>query len=62
MLILIELFAVSLFGTGLLLLLVDLVHLPGAERQPPLPVHIYEDDADFTLDDNDLLLASRRIT
>ena len=61
MLILIELFAVSLFGTGLLLLLVDLVHLPGAERQPPLRVHTYEDDADFTLNDDDLLLASRRI-
>jgi hypothetical protein len=61
MLILIELFAVSLFGTGLLLLLIDLVHLSGAERQPPLRVHTYEDDADFTLNDDDLLLASRRI-
>jgi hypothetical protein len=52
----------SAFGVpGLLLLLIDLVHLPGAERQPPLRVHTYEDDADFTLNDDDLLLASRRI-
>jgi hypothetical protein len=61
MLILIELFAVILFGTGLLLLLVDLVHLPGAKRPPSLRVHTYEDDADFVLDQDYLLLASKRI-
>jgi hypothetical protein len=61
MLILIELFAVSLFGTGLLLLLVDLVHLPGAMRQPALRVHMYEDDADFMLEDDDRSVASKRI-
>jgi hypothetical protein len=52
MLILIELFAVSLSGTGLLLLLVDLLHSPGAKCRAPLRVHTYEDDADFMLDDD----------
>jgi hypothetical protein len=48
----IELLALFILGTGVLLLLVDLARLPGPKHQPPPSIHRYEDDADFTLDED----------